>query len=67
MISFESNLNAADRAAGGFMPVEERSPEPTDSYPATADLFSLPPDGDMQEVPEKLIELWSQWAATRLS
>jgi hypothetical protein len=67
MISFESNLNAADRAAGGYMPTEQRSSEPADSYQAPADLFSPPPDGETQEVPEKLVELWSQWAATRLS
>lgn len=49
------------------MPTEERSPEPAETYQAQVDLFSLPPDGDNQDVPEKLIELWSQWAATRLS
>jgi hypothetical protein len=49
------------------MPTEERSPEPADSYQSPPDLFSLPPDGDNQEVPEKLAELWSQWAASRLS
>jgi hypothetical protein len=49
------------------MPTEERSPEPTDSYQAPADLFSHPPGGDTPGVPEKLVELWSQWAATRLS
>ena len=49
------------------MPIEERSPKPADSYPPQADRFSLPPDGDNPGVPEKLAELWSQWAATRLS
>lgn len=49
------------------MPAEERSPEPADSYQSHPDRFSLPPDSDNQEVPEKLAERWSQWAATRLS
>lgn len=49
------------------MPTEERSPEPTDSYQARPDLFSPPPEGDAQEVPAELAEVWSRWAATRLS
>jgi hypothetical protein len=49
------------------MPTEERSPEPTDTYQSRAGLFSPPPESDPQEVPVKLAEVWSRWAASRLS
>jgi hypothetical protein len=49
------------------MPTEERSPEPSDSYQPRAGLLAPPPERDPQDVPVQLAEIWSRWAASRLS